>query len=234
MNPTLMELQKGQLVSFQTGLLLSYMNPSFPLLSGAEQLPQWSILITGCLISLSSSPLLTSLSLAPSQMSLSSGSLVQLAMFTFRRTRGRDSAHTCKSVSLLDIQGSLKGGSSTILRHSSLCFLTEQTLMKGSVLVSLVSTILKTSSLLLLMLLLLLLLLLPLMVLSSPLFYSQMCHIRWEMFKRMLHHIWMILILMHQVMKDLSIHLFCLLWLTQIVRFTLLHPLLLPPVLQQL
>src|SRR5215469_7441030 len=54
MNPTLMELQKGQLVSFQTGLLLSYMNPSFPLLSGAEQLPQWSILITGCLLQLSS------------------------------------------------------------------------------------------------------------------------------------------------------------------------------------
>src|SRR5215469_14303864 len=212
MNPTLMELQKGQLVLFQTGLLLSYMNPSFPLLSGAEQLPQWSILTTGCLLQLSSSPLLTSLSLAPSQMSLSLGSLVQLAMFTFRRTRGRDSAHTCKSVSLLDIQVNSKGGSSIILRHSSVCFLTEQTLMKGSVLVSLASTILKTSSLLLLMLLLLLLmlllLLLPLMVLSSPVLYSQMCHIRWEMFKRMLHHIWMILTLMHQVMKNFSIHLF--------------------------
>src|SRR6202008_5076660 len=133
---------------------------------------------TGCPHQLSPTLLLTLPCLDRSLMCLCSECLDLLHMCTSRRTRGLDCHITWRSASLLDILLSTRDGSSTTPQIANLCCLTEQTLMRGCVLVLLAIWSIKLFSLLLLVL----------VVLPAPprrllvCLKSKCCHNRGEVF----------------------------------------------------
>src|SRR5215510_5735521 len=145
MSPIQMGLQRGLLGSFPIVQQACCMSPSFPHHFGAEQLPQLSTHTIGCPHHLSPTLLRILHCLEASQMSPGSGCLVLLPMCTFRGISVRASVLTWRSVCLLDIQLSSKVGSSTTLQLANLWFLTELTLMRGSVLVQVVICLIKLS-----------------------------------------------------------------------------------------